>query len=138
NGRTYTFTDKGSGSFELKSHDGVLHRLPYNRVCTLDFGSFIVKPKAGFGSKDPLQVHFMSAVKVAECLQSSIIISENELNTEILELSYKSQVPDKSEAILNSVIAQYNSADLENKREQSKVSLAFIDERLNVLTQDLG
>src|SRR5690606_34176418 len=31
-----------------------------------------------------------------------------------------------------------NKADLENKREQSQVSLAFIDERLEVITNDLG
>ncbi|MBP0612935.1 polysaccharide biosynthesis tyrosine autokinase [Chryseobacterium sp. cx-311] len=137
-GRTYTYIDKGNASFELKGGDGKVHRLPYNTVCTLDFGTFIVKPKAGFRSKEPMEVHFMNAVKVAEGLQSSIIIAENELNTEILELSHRSQVPDKSEATLNTLVMQYNKADLENKREQSKVSLAFIDERLEVLTQDLG
>lgn len=137
-GRSYTYRDKGSASFELTGDDGKSHRLPYNTVCTLDFGTFIVKPRAGFGSKEPVAVHFMNAVKVAESLQGSISITENELNTEILELSYRSQVPDKSEATLNTLVMQYNRADLENKREQSKVSLDFIDERLQVLTQDLG
>ncbi|MDF0718766.1 polysaccharide biosynthesis tyrosine autokinase [Kaistella sp. PBT33-4] len=137
-GRTYTFSDKGN-AFELKEEGGRSHKLAYNKVCTLDFGTFIVKPKAGYTRiKEPLEIHFMNAVKVAEGLQSAITIAENELNTEILELSYKSEVPDKSEAILNSVVAQYNAADLDNKREQSRVSLAFIDERLEVLTQDLG
>lgn len=137
-GRSYTFTDKGNASFELKDSEGKVHRLPYNTVCTLDFGTFIVKLKAGFSSKEPIDVHFMNAITVAEGLQGAITILENEKNTEILELSHRSQVPDKAEAILNTLVMQYNKADLENKREQSRVSLAFIDERLNVLTQDLG
>lgn len=136
-GRSYHFTDKGR-SFELKELSGKVHRFLYNTVCTLDFGTFIAKPKAGFKSSENLQIHFMNAIKVAEGLQTAITITENDLNTEILEISYKSQVPDKSEAILNSVISQYNAADLENKREQSKVSISFIDERLDVLTRDLG
>lgn len=137
-GRTYTLTQEGNLTFKLASADGKIMKFPYNAVCNVDFGTFIVKPKAGFSIKEPLQVTFLNAVKVAEGLQGSIIIVENELNKDILELSHKSTVPDKSQAILNTAVAQYNTADLQNKREQSKVSLDFIDERLSVLTQDLG
>lgn len=137
-GQTFTFTAKGDTSFELKSAEGKAYHFPYNTVCTLDFGTFTVKPKAGFRAIQPMQVHFMNAIKVAEGLQGAITITENELNTEILELAHRTEVPAKSRELLNTLIMQYNKADLENKREQSKVSLAFIDERLEVLTQDLG
>ncbi|AYO56911.1 hypothetical protein CO230_01455 [Chryseobacterium sp. 6424] len=137
-GQTFTFTAKGNTSFELKSAEGKAYHFPYNTVCTLDFGTFTVKPKAGFRAIQPMQVHFMNAIKVAEGLQGAITITENELNTEILELAHRTEVPAKSRELLNTLIMQYNKADLENKREQSKVSLAFIDERLEVLTQDLG
>lgn len=136
-GRQYTITDKGS-SFELSAQNGKSTRLPYNKIVKLDFGSIIVKPKPGFRFTEPLTVSFLNAVRVAEELQSSISIAENEMNSEILELSHRAQLPEKSQAILNALISEYNKADLENKREQSRVSLAFIDERLEVLTQDLG
>lgn len=137
-GRSFTLNQKGNLSFTLQSGEGKLVSYPFNTVIQLDFGSIIVKPKAGFGKIENLQVQLLNAVKVAESLQNSIAIQENELNTEILELSHQSAVPDKSRALLNALVSQYNIADLENKKEQSKVSLNFIDERLEVLTEDLG
>ena len=137
-GRTYTFTSEGNLSFKLSSENDKALKFPFNAVCNTDFGSFIVKPKAGFNLNNPLQVTFLNAVKVAEGLQGGILVTENELNTEILELSMKSSVPDKSEATLNTAVSAYNAADLDNKKQQSQVSLDFIDERLTVLTQDLG
>lgn len=137
-GRSYTINQMGNQSFQLGSANGKSINLTYNKVINLDFGSIIVKPKPGFGKVENLNVQFLNAVKVAESLQNSIFIQENELNTEILELSHTSSVPDKSRAILDVLISEYNSADLENKKQQSKVSLDFIDERLTVLTQDLG
>lgn len=137
-GRSFTLNQKGNLSFTLQSGTGKVFTYPFNTVINLDFGSIIVKPKAGFGKIANLQVQLLNAVKVAEGFQNSIFIKENELNTEILELSHQSAVPDKSRALLNSLVSQYNIADLENKKEQSKVSLNFIDERLEVLTEDLG
>lgn len=137
-GSTYIFNGKGNLGFTLTDSAGKTLKFSYNTVCTLDFGTFILKPKPGFKISETLELHFRNAIKVAENLQTSIAIQENTLNPEILELSHVSPVGNKSQAILNTLISTYNAADLANKREQSKVSLDFIDERLEVLTQDLG
>lgn len=137
-GKMYTLSSAGSLSFSLTDPNGKKWNFPYNTVCNLDFGSIIIKPKPGFALGEALEVRFYNAMKVAELLQGRIMIEENPLNADILELSLKSPVPDRARAVLNTLIAQYNTADLQNKKEQSKVSLDFIDERLTVLTEDLG
>ncbi len=137
-GRSYDIQQAGNQSFSLSPAGGKPKFYPYNTVVNLDFGSIIVKPKAGFGKVKKLQVQLLNAVKVAESLQNAITIQENALNKEILELSHQAFAPDKSRELLDALVSQYNRADLENKKEQSKVSLDFIDERLNVLSNDLG
>lgn len=137
-GAGFTFNPKNNHEFTLTAGDSQPTTHRYGAYVTKPFGTFVITAKPGSQISGPLEITLRNPIRVAEQLQSSISISENQLNPGILELNHVSVMPERSRDILNSLVQVYNSEDLQNKREQSKVSLDFIDERLAMLTQDLG
>jgi uncharacterized protein involved in exopolysaccharide biosynthesis len=55
----------------------------------------------------------------------------------VLELSYIDQIPKRAEEILNTLIAYYNDASIDEKNNLVKNTLEAIDSRLNVVAKDL-
>jgi capsular exopolysaccharide synthesis family protein len=65
------------------------------------------------------------------------ITSENKLSS-IISLSYKDEVPKRSEDILNELIAMYDQAAVNEKNSLAKNTLQFVNERLNAVAIDLN
>lgn len=64
------------------------------------------------------------------------ITSANKLSS-IISLSYKDEVPKKSEDVLNMLIAMYDQAAVNEKNSLAKNTLQFVNERLNAVATDL-
>jgi capsular exopolysaccharide synthesis family protein len=56
----------------------------------------------------------------------------------VLELSLKDPVPARGKAVLNGLVAAYNRAAVADKNRVGQNTLAFIDERLRLLTAELA
>jgi len=64
------------------------------------------------------------------------ITSANKLSS-IISLSYKDEVPKRSEDVLNMLIAMYDQAAVNEKNSLAKNTLQFVNERLNAVSTDL-
>ena len=66
----------------------------------------------------------------------SVTLHKKESN--IIQLSIKSPVPDRDKALLHQIIEQYNLNAIVDKNMLATNTAAFIDERLNIITRELG
>ncbi len=64
------------------------------------------------------------------------VISVNKLSS-IINLSYRDEVPERAENILNQLIVMYDRSSVEEKNALAKNTLSFVEERLNAVSQDL-
>ncbi len=64
------------------------------------------------------------------------VVSPNKLSS-IISLSFKDEVPEKAEDVLNQLIYMYDRASIEEKNSMAKTTLQFVEERLNIVSKDL-
>jgi tyrosine-protein kinase Etk/Wzc len=55
----------------------------------------------------------------------------------IINLSYRDEVPQRAEDVLNQLIVMYDRAAIDEKNSLAKNTLQFVEERLNIVAQDL-
>ncbi len=82
-------------------------------------------------------------IKVMDPLTLAISLSarlsvESVPQSEVLILSHSDNLPGRSAQVLNKLIEVYNKQVLDNKNLSTKNTIDFIDERLRLITQELG
>ena len=65
-------------------------------------------------------------------------VAQHKKESNIIDLSMKSPMPDRDKAFLYQVIEQYNMNTLVDKNMIASNTAAFIDERLRIITEELG
>ena len=55
----------------------------------------------------------------------------------IVDLSYRDEIPERAENILNQLIASYRHAEMEEKDALAKNTLLFVEDRLGIVSHDL-
>ena len=65
-------------------------------------------------------------------------VAQHKKESNIIDLSMKSPMPDRDKAFLYQVIEQYNMNALVDKNMIASNTAAFIDERLRIITEELG
>lgn len=69
-------------------------------------------------------------------LRSLTVISVNKLSS-VIELSYRDEVPERAEDILNELVVMYDRASIDEKNSLARNTLQFVEERLSAVSQDL-
>lgn len=70
--------------------------------------------------------------------QSDITVALHKKESNIIKLSTKSTNPERDKALLHKLIEQYNMNAIVDKNMLATNTAAFIDERLAIITQELG
>jgi hypothetical protein len=78
-----------------------------------------------------------SAKSIALGISSDIKVAASSKLSSVIDLSYRDEVPKRAEDILNELIAAYGDAALIEKNTLAKNTLAFIEQRLAVVSRDL-
>jgi tyrosine-protein kinase Etk/Wzc len=55
----------------------------------------------------------------------------------IIDLTYRDEIPERAESILNQLIASYRRSEMEEKDALAKNTLAFVEDRLGIVSHDL-
>jgi tyrosine-protein kinase Etk/Wzc len=85
----------------------------------------------------PFKFSLVSVKEMSNRLLRSLqIISANKLSS-IISISYKDEVPKRSEDVVNELIAMYDQAAVNEKNSLAKNTLQFVNERLNIVSTDL-
>jgi uncharacterized protein involved in exopolysaccharide biosynthesis len=87
---------------------------------------------------DYINVNFLNYKNVAAGLEGGITVTNLNTDTNIMDLFYSSDIPQKSEDILNELIVQYNQDADNDKKIEARNSAEFINDRLKLITSELS
>ena len=85
----------------------------------------------------PFYFSLIPSKTVAVGILTTLKVSASSKLSSVIDLSYRDAIPRRAEDILNELIITYGQAALIEKNTLAKNTLAFIDERLNIVSKDL-
>lgn len=135
--RTYTISPDGDHAFVLQGDKNEIKGV-YGRAVVTDYGSFTLTRNLLRKFKQPLKLTVTNPRIVADQLEASISVVIPQKKSSIMELSRVGVNPLRSEDILNELIRQYNTDAIKDKNAEAMATASFIDDRLELITQELG
>jgi len=135
--QTYRLSPNGSTGFTLKNEKQNLSGT-YGQPVATAYGTFVLHRKPGVTFDKPLTLQILNPRLVADQLEASINVVVPQKKSSIMELSRVGMNPLRSEDILNELIRQYNADAIKDKNAEAMATASFIDERLDLITKELG
>lgn len=136
--QAYTIRPASNTSFKLSAEGKPDRIFRYDVPVQEEFGTFVVSRHPAVEFKGPLKLVVRNAALAAEDLERSLTLGVPGKNSAVIEMSRNGENPDKSEAALNQLIRQFNLDAIENKNQEAENTAKFIDERLDLITRELG
>lgn len=134
-------------SFEIEAEEGNFkipnNNLPilYNTVFENTDGVFILErtkiPFKYFESKI-FNLAYTAVETYTISLAGSLKIEQTNEQATILDISIETDNTEFGKAVINELMQEYAKMNVEDKREISKVTMQFIDERLDTIKNELG
>ncbi|RZK46214.1 MAG: hypothetical protein EOO94_03180, partial [Pedobacter sp.] len=118
-GKQYSFGEpinNGAGVFRVTKDDSI--------VLNPQFKEYVL-------SWEPLQ-------NAAFFVMSGLGVAPVKDQSNILTLTYQTPQPELGVDILNQLIVEYRKLNIEDKRQMASQTIDFIDERLKIITRELG
>lgn len=84
-----------------------------------------------------LQVQILNPENIVSYYRSAIQVNPVVRNSSVIQLSLNDPVKDKAEYILNELVVQYNKDAIDDRNMVATNTARFIDERLQIITQEL-
>lgn len=135
--KEYTLTPLKGNAFKLSGGKKEISGY-YGAPVKDEFGSFVLHRISGTSFTEPVKMVITNPQIVADRLESSIKVQIPQKKSSILELSRVGVDPQRSEDILSEVIAQYNAEGIRDRNTEAMATAAFVDERLDLITKELG
>lgn len=133
----YQIIPSGKNGFQLKDENRSFVGT-FGTPLKTNWGVILLKRNSKFKFDGPLLISFINPKIVVAQLESSINLSIPEKKSNIIELSRKETNPIRSERILNELMRQYNADAIRDKNLEAYATANFIEERLKVITKELG
>ena len=97
-----------------------------------------IEPNRKVTSKEKIRVDLSSFRKTANSFSGNLNVQILIKNTNSVLVSLKDAVPARGIAVINALVKRYNQNGIDNKRIVSEATVEFINERLDVINQELG
>ena len=114
---------------------------PVNAIITESFGSIRVSINDSLLSKwdkyTPLEAVVSPISSTVRKIRQDIKVVPEGKGASVLRISTLSPVRKKAEEIINQLIATYNEASVTDKNNLARLTLSFIDERIELLSADV-
>ena len=142
-GGNYGIEGTNATQFELfeTTNETKLGTFSYGQKIKLGEAGTIVVSKASadnFTATYHLNFVLKPIKRVAAAYKTGLSINTLGKNTSIIELSITDAVPQKAEAILNTLIENYNQEAIKDKQYVAQNTSRFIQDRLNLIAIELG
>ena len=134
---TYSISPDAKNGFILKDEKSII-KGKFSEPLKMNWGWIVLNRNTNFSFVNPLTVSFINPRIVVNQLEASITLSIPEEKSNIIEISTKGTIPIRSENILNELMNQYNIDAIKDKKEEALATANFIDQRLEVITKELG
>ena len=135
-----TATKKG---YKVKTKMGFFHRSS-TRVADLSspietgVGTILIHANRPLSADTTYRVAHARRELVVAGYQKDITVALHKKESNIITLSTKSALPERDKALLHQIIEQYNLNAIVDKNMLATNTAAFIDERLSIITKELG
>ena len=96
------------------------------------------EPNRKVTTKEKIRVDLSSFRKTANSFSGNLNVQILIKNTNSVLVSLKDAVPARGIAVINALVKRYNQNGIDNKRIVSEATVEFINERLDVINQELG
>jgi len=113
----------------------------FGNVINTDFGNIIIElneNKITEFLKKTIHVVITPLETVIDIYNNSIVVEAIDEKSDVLNISLKGNVPEKSVLIINNLIEQYNADAVEDKAKIYNKTTDFLNERINLLTNQLS
>lgn len=137
NSDTYSISPDEKNGFILKNEKSII-KGKFSEPLKMNWGWIVLNRNTNISFVTPLTVSFINPRIVVNQLEASITLSIPEEKSNIIEISTKGTIPIRSENILNELMNQYNIDAIKDKNEEALATANFIDQRLEVITKELG
>ena len=97
-----------------------------------------IEPNRKVTSKEKIRVDLSSFRKTTDVFSKNLNVQILVKNTNSVLVSLKDAVPTRGIAVINALVKRYNQNGIDNKRIVSEATVEFINERLDVINQELG
>lgn len=135
----FSFSPISNTEFKLKQEGLENKTYQYGQKIIIKNAAFTIYRQPLVDFKNPLEIKLVHPDIVVNNLEQNIIGEQDSKNkSNIIKLSLTGKIPQKSENILNELIKQYNKDAIDNKNLESENTGKFIDDRLDLITKELG
>lgn len=131
----YLLLPAGGNSFKLGESP---RTYTFGNIIQLPFGVVQLGLKPGARLRNEIRVVFTNPSSVVNSLEKEIVVELPENKVGLMNVSTVGPVPAKSEDILNELNKQYIRDGLIDKNREAESTQEFINDRLEVITNDLS
>ena len=113
-------------------------KYPLNEIINTPYGTLKIILTGKNPEVKEISVVISPVNSTAESLMGRIDIKPSTKMSTVLDLMVEDPIPQRGKDILNCLIDAYNQAALEDKNKEAANTLSFIENRLKLLSADLG
>ena len=131
-------------AYDKKNQSVILagkRRYPLNQLVSTPYGLLKFIPNKYYNVEDSIKHNFYFVLnrskEVANNLLANLKVETSNKLSSVINLSYRDEIPQRAEDILNQLIAAYDLAAINEKDKLARNTLTFVEDRLNIVTHDL-
>ncbi|WP_298222793.1 tyrosine-protein kinase family protein [Flavobacterium sp.] len=139
--KTYTINAVDKTHFELLSGQSIMGKFSYGAIIDLNDAKLVVnKTLVGVNNTEgfSVNVNVNSVDNVAESYRGRLDVSALNKNSSVVALTLNDPIRDKAVDFLNMLIEVYNEDAIADKKFISENTLDFIQNRLKIISTELG
>jgi tyrosine-protein kinase Etk/Wzc len=126
-----------ANTFDITTADKMKQTCTFGTAFSNKYGDFLIN--RGYNASDKhFNIACMGTEKMASNIIKTISIDLPKKESNILEPTIKTTMPEKAKAILQRMVEVYNEYNLGDKKEVSENTVKFIKQRLDTLTTELA
>ena len=142
NRKFFVFNSKDVNEFELLYNGKDLGKFKYGSIINLEDSKLVVNKNLNNYSKKPnnftIQVNVNNIDNITESYKARLNIAALSKNSSVVALTINDPVKEKAIDFLDAIIEVYNEDAIADKKFISENTLNFIQDRLKIITSELG
>lgn len=130
---------KDNQSYFLINDDGKKTPFKYGQVIKSEFGTWQLKATSNLANYigSTILITIKDPDLVSDSYQTALKVALENKDAPFVNLNISDEVPSRGRDILNSLMALYNAAAIEDKNRKAQNTINFIDKRLDSISKDL-
>jgi len=139
NGAALDITVNPDQTYTVTDGDNNQARAASGKTVSLGSGTFLLQGNpTGSDSIRALKVTVVSLNSAISAFQKNLNLSQTDKQSSVIEMTFKTTVPQKGDDFLNTLIREYSFAGLADKNKTAANTIQFVDSRLDSISGELS